>query len=1039
MVSWTAEQTPVSGTLDKMPDVDNVCEGSEVSTTLNAGSGGNGSDSLVYRTHNGAAWSAWANYTSGNNISTTGKIQVEILTLRKADYCDDASTEMVSWTVEKTPVSGTPDKMPNVDNVCEGDEVSATLNAGSGGNGSDSLVYRTYNGTSWSAWTNYTSGNNISTTGKIQVEILTLRKADYCDDASTEMVSWTAEQTPVSGTLDKMPDVDNVCEGSEVSTTLNAGSGGNGSDSLVYRTHNGAAWSAWTNYTSGNNISTTGKIQVEILTLRKADYCDDASTEMVSWTAEQTPVSGTLDKMPDVDNVCEGSEVSTTLNAGSGGNGSDSLVYRTHNGAAWSAWANYTSGNNISTTGKIQVEILTLRKADYCDDASTEMVSWTAEQTPVSGTLDKMPDVDNVCEGSEVSTTLNAGSGGNGSDSLVYRTYNGTSWSAWTNYTSGNNISTTGKIQIEIQTIRQGTYCNDDDAETVSWNTYLEPIAFAGNDASVLPDEVYTLSEATAENYTSINWSTSGDGSFDNKTAIKPTYTPCTNDITAGGVVLTISLEGLGTCNFTDADTMTLTIYRPPTVEITSPSKNESVYDTTLTITGTASDPDNDLSEIYIRLNDGSWQLATGTTNWSFDLPLTFGNKKIEAKAVDAQSLESEIDEVTIFAGVQMITLYDHWSHFSAFLDPITGEVETIMEYPVSQNLLNIMVNNSGGIFWPQQNINTMGNWMPGAAYKICIDEQSEILFKGDLLNEASIQLGAGPRYLPVLSNVEVPVDEAFENPEEDILVMFNHFTNEIYWPGGGIFTLQTLTPGHGYLANLINPAMVTFPDYDLWASGTKTEVHVFVHNSPWPVTKTGEVHQISLFTEAFDGMDNYSHIGAFDSQDNCIGCANITDKGSNVLLTVYGDDIYTSFKDGAEDGEFISFRAYDPINEKEIGIEPTFSNSFPNNDGLFAMNGLSAIVGFKESSTGIGESNLSSQISVYPNPAKDELNIIFKNFKSDNEIHIEIINSSGNTVLKKDILQKHTKLDIQNIQPGMYVLKIIQNGEYSFRKLVIQ
>ena len=199
VVQITVEQTPVSGTPDKMPNVDNVCEGDEVSATLNAGSGGNGSDSLVYRTYNGTSWSAWANYTSGNNISTTGKIQVEILTLRKADYCDDASTEMVSWTVEKTPVSGTPDKMPNVDNVCEGDEVSATLNAGSSDNGSDSLVYRTYNGTSWSAWTNYTSGNNISTTGKIQVEILTLRKADYCDDASTEMVSWTAEQTPCFG------------------------------------------------------------------------------------------------------------------------------------------------------------------------------------------------------------------------------------------------------------------------------------------------------------------------------------------------------------------------------------------------------------------------------------------------------------------------------------------------------------------------------------------------------------------------------------------------------------------------------------------------------------------------------------------------------------------------------------------------------------------------------------------------------------------------------------------------------------------------
>jgi len=52
---------------------------------------------------------------------------------------------------------------------------------------------------------------------------------------------------------------------------------------------------------------------------------------------------------------------------------------------------------------------------------------------------------------------------------------------------------------------------------------------------------------------------------------------------------------------------------------------------------------------------------------------------------------------------------------------------------------------------------------------------------------------------------------------------------------------------------------------------------------------------------------------------------------------------------------------------------------------------------------------------------------------------HIELVNSTGSVVLEQDIMKKHTKLDIQNILPGMYVLKIFRNGEYSFRKIVVQ
>jgi len=478
---------------------------------------------------------------------------------------------------------------------------------------------------------------------------------------------------------------------------------------------------------------------------------------------------------------------------------------------------------------------------------------------------------------------------------------------------------------------------------------------------------------------------------------------------------------------------------RNPEIAISYPADGGSVYDTTLTVTGTAYDIDGDLWEVYLRVNDGSWQLLSGKENWSLKLPLSFGNWKFEAKAVDYQDAESVADEHSIYAGVHMIPLLDHWSHFSSFLDPIDPDIESIMQYPVGQNLITVMVNNTGGIYWPPEGINTIGNWNPKTAYKINIDEQSAVLFKGDLLSDRIIQYSSGPKYLPVLSNVEVPVDVALENPQQDVLVMYNHITNEIYWPDGGIYTLTTFKPGDGYLANFVNPVTVTFPEYDMTPANVKTNEPFIAETGPWQMAKTGEVHLISLFKSAFAALENYAYIGAFNATDDCIGFANITEKDQNVLLTVYGDNPYTSYKDGAETGELLSFRAYDAATGLETVLEATYNESFPNYDGLFASEGLSAIVAFKEGATGLGGSNMLSQIRIYPNPAKDELNLIFDNMDITTGARIALVSSAGSVVLQKDIVQKHTKLDIQQIQPGLYVLKIFRNGEYLFRKIVVQ
>jgi hypothetical protein len=57
----------------------------------------------------------------------------------------------------------------------------------------------------------------------------------------------------------------------------------------------------------------------------------------------------------------------------------------------------------------------------------------------------------------------------------------------------------------------------------------------------------YTAS-ATASNFTSLEWTTSGDGGFTDDAIEDAVYTPGPNDISSGSVTLTLTAYGLGAC-----------------------------------------------------------------------------------------------------------------------------------------------------------------------------------------------------------------------------------------------------------------------------------------------------------------------------------------------------------------------------------------------------------------------------------------------------------------------------------------------------------
>jgi hypothetical protein len=107
---------------------------------------------------------------------------------------------------------------------------------------------------------------------------------------------------------------------------------------------------------------------------------------------------------------------------------------------------------------------------------------------------------------------------------------------------------------------------------------------------------------------------------------------------------------------------------------------------------------------------------------------------------------------------------------------------------------------------------------------------------------------------------------------------------------------------------------------------------------------------------------------------------------------------------------------------------------------GKFKTNGMSMITGFKESSTGIGGSTVNTlQVELFPNPAREQVTVICPAYSEYAQIEAEFVNAVGKVAMKVQLSSQSTRLDLNDMDPGVYFVKITSETGTVIKKLVIQ
>jgi len=385
------------------------------------------------------------------------------------------------------------------------------------------------------------------------------------------------------------------------------------------------------------------------------------------------------------------------------------------------------------------------------------------------------------------------------------------------------------------------------------------------------------------------------------------------------------------------------------------------------------------------------------------------------------------------------------WSGISSPVTPENDNIETLSNSIVDEL---IILQNDNGMYWPGQNVNTLGNWNMEQGYKIKVAQNVNMTISGSRLTSQNLSMDLSWNLMPVLSECPADVADLFNG--KDVSIVKEVAGWRVYWPEFGINTLGELQPGKAYFALMGSEEELEFPECDTPSnSPLRGRTGTLSNGAPgqwagtppppgggWEGVKPTPIsHSIALPISANSSsiLSEGDVIGVFDLSGSCYGLAEWN--GANTALTVFGNDPLTAEKDGFDDGETMVFKLFRMEDEIEIVLDVAFNYSMPQTDA-FAENGLSAISNIKSGSTGFENYGQVQQSLIVPNPAHDAFTLIL-DCSPQSEGLLELYNLKGQLMKKVEIDAKSTKVEIDDLPAGVYVVNILIDNQTMVKQLI--
>ena len=394
---------------------------------------------------------------------------------------------------------------------------------------------------------------------------------------------------------------------------------------------------------------------------------------------------------------------------------------------------------------------------------------------------------------------------------------------------------------------------------------------------------------------------------------------------------------------------------------------------------------------------------------------------------------------LTIF-GEQSNTTKIGWTGISSYADLETNgaSMEEVFEDVNPQ--LTILINEIG-IYWPGENINTIGDFDTYSGHKAKWNDITTWIVEGEIVDDRTITFAAGTHFLPVLNVIPLAV-QGFITQATQIEFMFDIDYMLIYWPDGGITpgvegSLEYLFPGSAYLFRCNSEVTFDFTPYapsSYSVTIPQDYFRTFENNTPWnDVLNTGSHHVVAIGPGALESLEAGDYVGTFNIGGLCTGMQLYTGEESTLPIPVNGNDFTTTVIDGMIDQELMNYKIYREGQVYDITV--SYNPNMPNYDGLFNVNGLSQIIDIILGPM-LADEDPMHAILIYPNPSSGVFNIDFPGNK--NTMKMEVLNLKGQIIYNSE-LNSSSELDLSAQPQGVYFIRLINAKSVYLEKVVVK
>ncbi|SDB42866.1 Por secretion system C-terminal sorting domain-containing protein [Flavobacteriaceae bacterium MAR_2010_188] len=389
------------------------CDGAGNTAALNAWLASNGNTGAASDACSGVTWSN--DFTGlSDECGATGSATV---TFTATDACGNASSTTATFTIEDTADPTIDVEASNETVECDGAGNTAALNAWLASNGNTGAASDACSGVTWS--NDFTGlSDECGATGSATV---TFTATDACGNASSTTATFTIEDT-TDPTIDVEASNETVeCDGAGNTAALNAWLASNGNTGAASDACSGVTWS--NDFTGlSDECGATGSATV---TFTATDACGNASSTTATFTIEDT-ADPTIDVEASNETVeCDGAGNTAALNAWLASNGNTGAASDACSGVTWSN--DFTGlSDECGATGSATV---TFTATDACGNASSTTATFTIEDT-TDPTIDVEASNETVeCDGAGNTAALNAWLASNGNTGAASDACSGVTWS----------------------------------------------------------------------------------------------------------------------------------------------------------------------------------------------------------------------------------------------------------------------------------------------------------------------------------------------------------------------------------------------------------------------------------------------------------------------------------------------------------------------------------------------------------------------------------------------------------------------------------